>query len=157
MKSQFGGRSGRLQQPAPFSRKRKDVNDDDDGPTYVLEESNEILSKEQYEALVRGDEDGGDEGSVPTQTQPGKGDSAAESEQGSKTAGDKSEARTSASKQPVAEVGGVKRRKQAKVVGDEGAPKRDEDEKDKEKPQEPVSRKPKQKKRKVKLSFDDEA
>lgn len=50
-------------------------------------------------------------------------------------------------KQPFAEIGGAKKRKQAKVIGDDAA------EEEARKPQ--ASRKPKLKK-KIKLSFDDE-
>jgi hypothetical protein len=41
---------------APRSRLAKKDDVDDDEPTYVDEESNEVISKEEYEALLRGDE-----------------------------------------------------------------------------------------------------
>ena len=54
-------------------------------------------------------------------------------------------------KQMVAEIGSSKKRKQARVVGDESCP----SEQPKELPESiPISRKPKQKK-KIKLSFDE--
>lgn len=54
------------------------------------------------------------------------------------------------SHQKLAEIGGQKKRKQAKVVGEENVAEDDTVQEDN-----PSTRKPKQKKKKIKLSFDD--
>ncbi|KAF2397687.1 hypothetical protein EJ06DRAFT_132815 [Trichodelitschia bisporula] len=38
-------------------RLRNQKDDDDDAPTYVLEDTNDTLSKAEYEALIKGDEE----------------------------------------------------------------------------------------------------
>ncbi|KAI9928112.1 hypothetical protein ASPWEDRAFT_39094 [Aspergillus wentii DTO 134E9] len=135
LRSQYGDTSGRLERPIARPRKEKQDDGDDDEPTYVDEESNEVISKEDYAALVR---DSNKEDENPTQ------DSA---EQTSKPDEKEKEA---PSKQSLAEIGGPKKRKQAKVVGEENnAPEKEEERK------EGPNRKPKQKKKKIKLSFDD--
>ncbi|KAK2801525.1 hypothetical protein FQN50_007741 [Emmonsiellopsis sp. PD_5] len=149
LRSQYGDGSGfRNDRPNPRPTKQRDT-DDDDAPTYVDEESNEVISKEEYEALVKGDsedqvaedagnnnEDGNNEtNALDTTTGTGK-----ESKTVTETPGPKA-------KQRVAEIGGAKKRKQGKVIGDDAT------EPDAKKPQ--TSRKPKLKK-KIKLSFDDE-
>lgn len=60
-----------------------------------------------------------------------------------------------ATKQKLAEIGGPKKRKQAKVIGEENkAP--DDPDAEKEQQEPPTTRKSKQKKKKIKLSFDEE-
>jgi hypothetical protein len=119
--------------------------DNDDEPTYVVEGSHEVLSKEEYEQLVN---DGKDE--------PSAGDAAADK---------KTETQPSDESRPVVEgkvdgqkaqqsaagIGGGKKRKQVKVVSDE---KPDEKEQKAQKPQ-PSAKKSKQKKR-IKLSFEED-
>lgn len=74
---------------------------EDDGPTYVMEESNEMLSKAEYEALVNGEKD--------VQGEPG--DNKAKDAPGENSA---------RAKQNVVTVGGpAKKRKAAKIVGGE--------------------------------------
>ncbi|PWY65566.1 hypothetical protein BO70DRAFT_366693 [Aspergillus heteromorphus CBS 117.55] len=140
LKNQYGDTSGRLERPIARPRKPKNETDDD-GPTYVDEESNEIISKEEYEALVRGDED-----------REGYNDNAPKDPEDKGASGSGMGVDGTASKQNVAEIGGPRKRKQAKVVGEE--PRAEET---KETPRKDSgSRKAKQKK-KIKLSFDDES
>jgi hypothetical protein len=88
--------------PKGPSRLKND--DEDDGPTYVMEDTNESLSKAEYEALVNGKKD--DE--VP------KTDGSTAKD----TVVDDDSTRV---KQKVAAIGGaVKKRKAAKIVGDDG-------------------------------------
>ncbi|PGH03540.1 ribosome assembly protein 1 [Blastomyces parvus] len=146
LRSEYGDGSGfRNDRPSPRPTKKKDA-DDDDAPTYVDEGSNEIISKEEYEALVRGDSDNtigissGNNGNENEKARPTNdtGDGGEQEEpQGPK---DKQ-------KQHFAEIGGAKKRKQARVIGEDAA------EDATRKP--PASRKPKLKK-KIKLSFDDD-
>jgi hypothetical protein len=115
--------------------KKDDV--DDDEPTYVDEESNEVISKEEYEALLRGDE---------KQQESSEQDGLA-----SRQDTEKSDEGASL-KQNLAGIGGPKKRKQAKVIAD------DSFEAEKDTPKEdtgPQKAKQKQKKKKIKLSFDE--
>ncbi|PLB44262.1 hypothetical protein P170DRAFT_467979 [Aspergillus steynii IBT 23096] len=144
LKGQYGDTSGRLQQPISRPRRPKDDTGDDDAPTYVDEESNEVISKEEYEAMVRG--------GAPKEEESGEKTADRENPSG----GDedtqyKTEKDGPSSKQNLAEIGGQKKRKQAKVIG-EDAP---EAETEEAQPKEPAPRKSKQKKKKIKLSFDE--
>lgn len=141
LRSQYGeGGDNHRGRPNPRPVKPRDANDDDE-PTYVDEESNEVISTEQYLALLKGDaqEEAGDT----------NGKSAKDG------AVDKAETRPLSSKpsKGAAEIGGSKKRKQGKIIGEE------------EKPEEnPISQRaadePKKKKKvtkkKIKLSFDEE-
>ncbi|KAI9043401.1 DUF4604 domain-containing protein [Aspergillus affinis] len=144
LKGQYGDTSGRLQQPISRPRRPKDDNGDDDEPTYVDEESNEVISKEEYEALVRGGAPKEDESSEE-KTVNKKDPSGADEGTQSTTEKD------GPSKQNLAEIGGQKKRKQVKVIGED----KPEAENEELQPKEPASRKPKQKKKKIKLSFDE--
>lgn len=124
-------------------RKAKD-NDEDDAPVYVDEESNEVISKEDYQALV--------------------GESASQQDGASTDQAVESEDKTRPPKEPTAkqsnltEVGGQKKRKQAKVVGEdkpEAELAKELAKESEEKPEAPAPRKPK-KAKKIKLSFDEE-
>ncbi|KAA8652712.1 hypothetical protein EYZ11_008303 [Aspergillus tanneri] len=142
LKGQYGNTPGRLQQPISRPRRPKVDSGDDDEPTYVDEASNEVISKEEYEVLVRGsaqEEDGSaEEKTEEPQTTQDKKDPQPRIE------------KEHAPKQNLAEIGGPKKRKQGKAIG-ENIP-----EADSEGPQHKVSgsRKAKQKK-KIKLSFDE--
>ncbi|KAL4973998.1 hypothetical protein BDW66DRAFT_140903 [Aspergillus desertorum] len=140
LRGQYGNTSGGLERPSQRPRRKRDDNDDD-GPTYVDAKSNEVISKEDYEAMVNG----GD----PEIKQPENDvkDKYAVADQD----GDLKKTEAALSKQNVTEIGGPRKRKQAKVVGDEieGA------EKVKVPPEEWWPRKPKQKKKKMKLSFEE--
>jgi hypothetical protein len=97
-----GGDSPRHEQPISRNKRLKQ-DDEDDAPTYVLEESNESVSKEEYDALVSG-KDANDESQATvegTSAQP-------EAKNDVKT------------KDIIAEVGAKsKKRKVAKIIGKE--------------------------------------
>lgn len=147
LRGQYGTTSGRLERPAARPRKLKDgKDDDDDEPVYVDEESNEVISKEEYQALV--------------------GDSATEKEgeatlKEPSTAGGEDKTHTlkestTAKQSNLTEVGGQRKRKQAKVVGeDKPEVEQTKPENEEAQPKAPASRKPK-KAKKIKLSFDEE-
>lgn len=132
----------------PFARpKREKQEDEDDGPTYVLEDSNMALSKSEYEALLAGktlneerriqsadaDEK---EGLSTTIAQP--------ADNPSNRKGDLS------AKQRLTEIGkGLKKRKAVKVIGE------DNDVDVKVGNSKPVG-KPKKKAKTIKLSFDED-
>ncbi|PGH03245.1 hypothetical protein AJ79_07440 [Helicocarpus griseus UAMH5409] len=151
LRGEYGNGGGfRNDRPNPRPTKKRDADDDDDAPTYVDEASNEVISKEEYEALVKGDDDDKVAEDLKENEQGdnnGQANTAArdETEGRAKVA---SESAKSKQKQQVAEIGGAKKRKQGKVIGEDAAA-----EEEVKKPQ--TSRKPKLKK-KIKLSFDDE-
>jgi hypothetical protein len=126
-----GDGSGRHDRPNPINKKLK-TDDEEDAPTYVMENTNQSLSKAEYEAMVAGKDPKEDEG------------------------GEKAnDAVASANKKDnIAEVGKAsKKRKVAKVIGEE----KDEDPKG-EVGSEKVAEKKviKKAKKKVKLSFGDD-
>ncbi|KAL4747854.1 hypothetical protein BDW72DRAFT_6866 [Aspergillus terricola var. indicus] len=144
LRSQFGNSSGGLERPSQRPRRIHDDNDDDE-PTYVDAESNEVISKEDYEAMVKcGD---------PETKQPKNGEE--DREAVANQDGDSKKAEIAISKQNLAEIGGPRKRKQAKVVGDEV----EGDEKEEVLPKGLGPRNPKQKKKKkkkkIKLSFEE--
>lgn len=114
--------------------------DDDDAPTYVLEDTNQSLTKAEYEALVAGkDAEEANEQKDESECKP-------------KPSDNESKDPKQQSKDNIAEVGkATKKRKAVKVIGgDEGE---DEvGEKTKTKP----AKKPKKKAKPVKLSFGDQ-
>ncbi|KAJ5713079.1 uncharacterized protein N7483_010260 [Penicillium malachiteum] len=138
LRGQYGSdTSGRLEQPALRPRKAKDPKDEEeDEPVYIDEESNEVISKEEYKALAQGEttkeEDGTSKG--PTLAEEGQ-----------------TQGESSVKQSNLTEVGGQRKRKQAKVVGEE---------ENKAEPEETpkATEKPKKSKKgkKIKLSFDDE-
>ncbi|KAJ5782700.1 hypothetical protein N7457_004474 [Penicillium paradoxum] len=137
LRGQYGDNTGRLERPALRPTRLKVNKDDgDDEPTYVDEESNEVISKEQYEALVsesalkQEDENGSSTKEKPTGDENKSPEELAPTKQSNLT-----------------EVGGQRKRKQAKVVG--------EDKAEAEEAQPKVAKKSK-KPKKIKLSFDEE-
>ena len=142
MRAQQAGRADpdRHERPATRpGRPKKDAADEDDGPTIVDEENNNV-SKEEYETLLKGQET---EASTETnvsleKTAPeGTSDPAASSEP---------------SKQELVGVGRApKKRKAAKIVGDTDSARQEGGE-----PQAPHN-KPKKRTKPVALSFGDEA
>ena len=150
LKSQYGGGDGREN---PQRRPKKPKNeDDDDAPTYVEEGSHEVISKEEYEALVRGDDPEEENKDESTDFKAGQPTASLHGGVQEGTAGTDG----SKSRQNVAGIGGPKKRKQAKVVGEELAEEKEEEEG--RQGTSPVANKPKQKKKKkkVKLSFDED-
>ncbi|KAL5363362.1 hypothetical protein BJX96DRAFT_118051 [Aspergillus floccosus] len=146
LRNQYGNNTGRLERPMTRPRKPKDANVDDDEPTYVDEETNEVISKEEYEALVRASDQSEEK---PKEGPAEDGESPSRVNKDGKPTTEKE---APVSKQAIAEIGGPKKRKQAKVVGDDHPTEESEDLPRKD----AGSRKPKQKK-KIKLSFDEEA
>lgn len=132
----------------PTISKRLKKDEEDDAPTYVFEETNQDLSKEEYEAMLRGEEAAAQD--AAEKKAEVESDSALNTPEDASIPG-------ASSKQKVAEVGGLpKKRKAAKIVGQDD----DEDaetsktqtgsDKDAKKP-------PKKKKTKaIKLSFGDD-
>jgi hypothetical protein len=130
---------GQLSIPRPKKPKQDDGEDD---PTYVLEDTNQSLSKAEYEALIAGE-------GVPEdfQTTPGGSDEVAQPGTNSKS-NDKPESQQP--KKPVTEAGTMARKRKAvKVVGN------DEDEKDDQRQESKPTKKQKKKAKVIKLSFDE--
>lgn len=145
LKNQYGGaNSSRHERPIPRPR-RLQKDEDDDAPTYVDEETNEVISKEEYESLVRGDKG---EDTREEREHPNDETTSALTKEGADKLN--SETEVTQQKQNIAEIGGPKKRKQGRVVGEEDAP--DEAE---QRQESSSSRKPKQEKKKIKLSFDE--
>jgi hypothetical protein len=138
LRGQYGDNSGRLERPALRPTRLKVNNDDDDDePTYVDEESNEVISKEEYKALV------GESGSKEV------GEDATSAKDPSTPSEDKLEAALGPTKQSnLTEVGGQRKRKQVKVVG--------EDKAEAEEVQPKAASKKSKKPKKIKLSFDEQ-
>ncbi|KAJ5347570.1 uncharacterized protein N7506_000823 [Penicillium brevicompactum] len=105
LRGEYGDNSGRLERPAVRATRLKvNKDDDDDEPIYVDEESNEVISKEEYKTLV-----GESESKEEDKDGPTKG-----------SGGDEAKPQAEATKQSnLTEVGGQKKRKQAKVVGED--------------------------------------
>ena len=129
-----GDGSGRHEQPVARNKKLKN-DDEDDAPTYVLEDTNQSLSKAEYEAMVAGD-DAKDDNAVADET----------AAQESTTRPEKQ------IKDNITEVGKVlKKRKVAKVIGEEK-----EDESTAKSTETKVIKKSRKKSKPVKLTFGDE-
>lgn len=96
------GDSARHEQPVARNKRVKD-DDQDDAPTYVMEDTNQSLTKEEYDALVSGKDSKEDEKSTLEEARDGQA-----AKHGTKL------------KDKIAEVGGnAKKRKAAKVISDE--------------------------------------
>ncbi|KAI8943194.1 hypothetical protein NX059_001223 [Plenodomus lindquistii] len=132
------GDSARHEQPIARNKKARE-NDEDDAPTYVMEDTNQSLTKEEYEALVSGKDSKEDEESTE------KADAQACLEGEAK------------SKDKIVEVGGnVKKRKAAKIISDEQDEETSTKSQDNKKTDTKVLKKPKKKAKAVKLTFGDE-
>ncbi|KAH9866973.1 hypothetical protein IAQ61_007563 [Plenodomus lingam] len=131
------GDSARHEQPIARNKKAKE-NDEDDAPTYVLEDTNQSLTKEEYEALLSGKESKEDQDATAKTESPDSAEGPAKS------------------KDKIVQVGGsVKKRKAAKIIGDE----QDADttqHQDSSQMNGKVAKKPKKKGKAVKLTFGDE-
>jgi hypothetical protein len=115
----------------------KKEDDEDDAPTYVMEETNQSLSKEEYDAFVSGKDGKGEEESIVDEAEKKK-DSDAKSQ----------------SKDKIAEVGAnAKKRKAAKIIGDDQDESNEGAEKDVKKPDAKPAKKSKKKAKAVKLTF----
>ena len=115
----------------------KKDDDEDDAPTYVMEETNQSLTKEEYEAFVSGKDEGGADGT-------GQQDK-------------ESQASATKSKEKIVEVGAnMKKRKVAKIISDDQEETKGAGGKDSEKSNTKAMKKPKKKAKAVKLTFGDE-
>ncbi|KAH0547512.1 hypothetical protein FGG08_000237 [Glutinoglossum americanum] len=142
---QGGGDSHRHERPLARPKRDRD-GDGDDEPTYVDEESNNILSKAEYAALL------GSEGGGGSKVESQVTDNAAHSHGEKGKMADGSED-TSASKEIIAGIGERKKRKAGKTVGVELQ--NDESEgADKSKVDKTKSGNKPKKMKKVKLSFE---
>ncbi|KAG9194251.1 hypothetical protein G6011_04286 [Alternaria panax] len=134
------GDTARHEQPIARNKRMKKDDDEDDAPTYVMEETNHSLSKEEYDALVSG-KDGKDEVETATNEVGKKKDSGSESQ----------------SKDRIAEVGAnAKKRKAAKIIGDDRKESNERGEPAVKKSDTKAVKKPKKKAKAVKLTFGDE-
>lgn len=114
--------------------------DEDDAPTYVLEDTNQSLTKEEYDAMVSGKEPGETDG-----------EAAAAKNADAKVSGENAKP-----KDKIAEVGGnAKKRKAAKIISEEQEESRAKDGVS-VKNDAKVVRKSKKKAKVVKLTFGDE-
>ncbi|KAF2822165.1 hypothetical protein CC86DRAFT_96581 [Ophiobolus disseminans] len=134
------GDSARHEQPIPRNKRMKKEDDDDDAPTYVLEDTKESLTKEEYEALVSGKD--------PKDEEERAVDNAS-----------KEESKVSELKQKdkIAEVGAPsKKRKAVKIISDEQDESKLDGSKDIKKPDPKPIKKAKKKGKTVKLTFGEE-
>ncbi|KAI1917812.1 hypothetical protein LOZ58_005106 [Ophidiomyces ophidiicola] len=123
--------------------KARDVADDE--PTYVDEESNEVISKEDYDAMLNGTALG------PASWKEMGADDAHGSNSGQEGQNSAAKAPRNTHSEKVAEIGSLRKKKLARVIVDEEhAGKADAQEHDIKPP------KKKQKKKAIKLSFDEE-
>ncbi|KAI9667358.1 MAG: hypothetical protein M1821_000173 [Bathelium mastoideum] len=132
-------------QERPIARPKRSKNtDDDDGPTFVLEESNNTLSKAEYEALIKAATGAKNDKTTDADTSVNNGPNGADTERGKAEGSDKKPAQ-----QQTTEIGMTqKKRKLGKIVtADESH----------EATAEPKSgKRPKKKAKAVKLSFGDD-
>jgi hypothetical protein len=129
--------SGRHERPIPRNKRLKN-DDEDDAPTYVLEESGQSLTKEEYEAMVLGKDSKETEETAEGEI--------------SKADGESKHTTSQDPKDKIAEVGkNTKKRKAAKIIGAE-----EQNEEPPKKNDSKVIKKPKKKAKPVKLSFGDQ-
>lgn len=136
----------RHEHPVPRPRKPKDI-DDDDAPVYVDEETNEALSKEDYEQLVNGTE--------------GKDESTDKDKEGLDKLVDSSNTKSTETagedtkpQQNLAEIGTQKKRRKAKVIQEDEVLEDESRTKDSSATSKP-SAKSSAKRKKIKLSFEE--
>ncbi|KAF1359723.1 hypothetical protein EJ07DRAFT_118918 [Lizonia empirigonia] len=132
-----GENSARHERPVPRNKRAKQ-DDDDDAPTYVLEDTNQSMTKEEYEAFIaekdskeggKPEEDGGAEEQLKSRAKP---------------------------KDKITEVGAnAKKRKAARIISDEQEESEVEP-KDGKKSDAKTIKKTKKKAKTVKLTFGDE-
>ncbi|TKA82340.1 hypothetical protein B0A49_00081 [Cryomyces minteri] len=151
LRAQHAGNDDRHERPLARPKKAKNEYEDD-GPTYV-DESNDTLSKAEYDALISGRDakadslKGGKDGGEESEEAP-KAASHADGK-GERNGGEEGPA---ASKQRVTEVGAVrKKRKAVKIIGQS-----DDEQVKGALDAEKVMKKPKKKTKAINLSFGDE-
>ncbi|KAL9131812.1 MAG: hypothetical protein Q9217_000339 [Psora testacea] len=126
--------SGRHESPIARPRKHVEAADEDDEPTYIVENSQETMSRDQYDALV----EDARAGSHQAHSQPGDGNG-----KESKHADIVTTESTGLVREQFATIGGANKKRQAKVIGG-----------DYEKSQHDQKKYKAKKSKKVKLSFD---
>lgn len=156
LRAQNSGQDDRHERPvARPQRLQKDTEDDD--PTYVVEGSDETLSKAEYEALVSGkSKDNSETADGEFVGVTGESEGSEPKASGALPDVEEDEAEAERRKKRMVEAGaGSKKRKVAKVVGadEEEGGKQDGDE---VKQTKSVSKKAKKKGKPIKLSFEDE-
>lgn len=133
-----GEDSARHERPIPRNKRLKQ-DDEDDAPTYVLEDTNESMTKEEYERFIS-KEDTKEDGKSEQE------DDANESTKGE----------SAKPKDKITEVGAnARKRKAAKIISDEQVEDQVEP-KDGKKVDNKTVKKPKKKGKTVKLTFGDE-
>jgi len=158
LRAQNSGQSadGRHERPVARARKPK-VDDEEDAPAYVDENSNETLSKAEYEALMKSDnkpiegQSGGDDDvKAPTEDEtPGVTGELTGTDPKAAGALPGGEKKESSTKEAIV---GNKKRKSAKIIGND-----DEDQNDEQsRKSTTASKKQKKKGKPIKLSFDEE-
>lgn len=150
LKGQYGG-GGAVRHERPLARPKKPKDEDeDDAPTYVVEESHNTMTKAEYEALLN-------------QTAPQKRDEQREDfpnkpEDSTENAADEEPESTQKRanvKQQVASIGATTKRKSVKIISDNSV--KVNDDRGHESSAVPLTTsKTKQTKKKVKLSFDED-
>jgi hypothetical protein len=136
------GDTARHEQPIARNKRLKKDDDEDDAPTYVLEDTKESLTKEEYEALVSGKDTKNEE-----EEEDISGDKSTEN------------ARDFEPKQKdkIVEIGaGTKKRKAAKIVNEEHEGGSAESKPSTKQTGAQATKKPKKKAKAVKLTFGDE-
>ncbi|EEP80116.1 conserved hypothetical protein [Uncinocarpus reesii 1704] len=144
LRGQYGDGTGQRHGPSNVRPIKAKDPDADDEPTYVDEESNEVISKEEYQAMLQ---------DAAGNTAETHSDGLGSGDQNHASKSDKTASKLlkSAGGQKVAEIGGSKKKKFAMVVA--------EDDQIAEKGTQPRESGPpnkKQKKKKIKLSFDED-
>ena len=144
LRGEYGGAKD-VRHERPLARPRKEVTDgeDEDQPTYVVEGSQDTMSKQEYEALMRkGEESGRGEGKDQT------GDEGAVITEGlQKEENSHVGTGSGLAKERVAAIGGAKKKRNITAIGAD-------DKEDGQQGEGKKQRKPK-KGKKVKLSFDE--
>ena len=141
------GQTDRHEHPVPRPKRLKQ-DDEDDAPTYVVEDSNDTLSKAEYEGLLAGKEVNNDSNSEERDHSTDAKD-ASDDRHGEENSKRDAVANTDR----VAEAGKLqKKRKVGKVVGGE-----EEEAVDDKKPSNSdATKKPRKKAKAIKLSFDED-
>lgn len=160
IRAQNSGLDDRHERPVARPKRVK-VDDEDDAPTYVTQDGNETLGKEDYEKLMASENERGRDADGAGEETPGVRGKSVGSEpkaSGALPVGTVETGTDEAKKtKPVTEAGlGSKKRKVARVVGEES----DDDQVNGDQTESKVATKtkPKKKAKPIKLSFgDDEA
>ena len=145
LKSQYGGiDSAHRNRPLERPRKHKEM-DDEDEPTYVDEDNGDTISRAEYSALLtRNNEPSHQATPEKTSDERSKNECPAEE-------ADLASSTNSQNRQQLAAIGSADKKRRAKVIGDGS-------EKDDNQPEKAIparDQKPRKKRKKVKLSFDD--